>query len=248
MAFQNRTYRAETMNRRKFMHKASVHVSGDLTVGTLFVAGDLTVDGNLVATELVCLGKVTVAGNCWADHALLGTSVEVGGTVHVKDMYVGIDAGVIGRSLLGVQAIEQARAALFKTLHPAVVKNHMLLKEDISTGAIAALRANSLTGGCICVSGSAWIDGAILAETIDTKLDLTARGITVSLDVDAEGILTCHGSITAGGTCTANELICQGDVRAQRVHYGRISVAGTVAADVIQEAADGKLPPRRYKF
>lgn len=247
MAFQNRTYRAQSMHRREFAYNASVHISGNLTVGTLFVAGDLTVDGNLTATQLYCLGKVTVGGNCWADGALLGSCIEVGGAVHVKDIYVGIDAGVIGRSLLGVQALEQARTALFKTLHPAVVRNHTLLKESIGTGDVMALRARSINGGCIGVSGSAWIDGAILAETVDTKLDLTAGEITVSLDVDAEGTLTCRGSITAGGACTADELICHGDVRAQQVHYGRISVAGNVAADVIKGAADGKLPPRRYR-
>jgi len=247
MALQNRTYRAQTMNRREFMHNAGVHVSGDLTVGTLFVAGDLTVDGNLTAKELYCLGKVTVAGNCWVDRALLGTSAEVGGAVHVKDMCVGIDAGIIGRSLLGIQAVEQARAALFKTLHPAVVKNHTQLKEGISTGAITALRASSLSGGCVNVSGSAWIDDAILAKTIDTKLDLTARTITVSLDVDVERTLTCHGSITAGGACIANELICHGDVRAQQVHVGCSSITGTLTADRVKEEADGKLPPRRYR-
>ena len=248
MAFQNRTYRAATMNRREFAFNASVHISGNATVGKLFVAGDLTVDGKLDAVELYCLGKVTVVGAFTARRALLGACIEVGGAVHVEDMAVGIDAGVIARCLLGVQALDQARTALFKTLHPAVVSNHAQLKELFSDGVLPALRAKSLTGGTMYARGSACIEGAIQAESVETTADLTAGTITVSAEVVAAGTLTCQASITAGGYCGASELVCRGDVRAKQLHYGQLRVGGTVTADQMKQADGGTLPAPRYKI
>jgi cytoskeletal protein CcmA (bactofilin family) len=170
MALQSRTYRAGSMRRREFTHHAHVHISGNAEVGTLFVAGDLTVEGKLVAERLVCLGKLTVGGSLRVGTALLGPCAEVAGAIQAGEMEVGMALGAIGSTLLGIASQEQARAALARRIHPRVIAGNENLAQGVAQGKVAALEAASLSGGRIRLRGAFSVRGTVEVDSFEASL------------------------------------------------------------------------------
>ena len=234
MALQNRRYTAKNMSRGEYTHLNHVHITENMTVGRLFVAGDLTVDGDLSVDTIFCLGKLKVGGGFAANYAHLGTCMEVAGAVEVDCLSIGQSDGVIARFFSGIQHIGDASAQMWKGVHSDVIKNYLNLVKIYQPGVAPALMAPSLVSEDVYVSGSVWVSGAIEAGYIEVTVNLQAGQIDSRTSVQTGGILACTGDITVGEQCSSEYLVCGGDIHVDVLIYGTSDVAGRVEAASIK--------------
>ena len=242
MALQNRRYTAKNMRRGEYTHLNHVHITENMTVGRLFVAGDLTVDGDLSVDTIFCLGRLTVGGGFAANYAHLGACMEVAGAVEVDCLSIGHPDGVIARLFSGIQDIGDASAQMWKGVHRDVINNYRRLVNIYQPGVAPALTAPSLVSEDVYVKGSAWVSGAIETGYIEVTVNLQAGQIDSETSVRAGGILACTGDMTVGEECRSQHLICGGHLRVDALIYGTSDVTGSVEAASIRPGGELLLP------